>query len=44
MRKSITEHLIFLQLGQMSDDDKSLVKKYELQAYLDKINLLSSKS
>ena len=42
--KSMVENLNFVQLGQMPEDDKSLVKIYELKAYIDKINLLSSRS
>jgi hypothetical protein len=42
--KSMVDDLNFVQLGQMPDNDKSLVEIYELQAYIDKINLLSSRS
>ena len=37
-RKSITEHLFFLQLGQMPEDESNLIKLHELHAYIDQAN------
>ena len=36
--KSMVEDLNFVQLGQMPDDDSHLIKLYELQYYIDKLN------
>ena len=36
--KSMVEDVNFIQLGQMPEDDRNLIKLHELQAYIDQVN------